>query len=81
MKNQSAKKGPRLSTGGAGCGATSRRLSVGGTMVQTQKPDFLHPTKATPNTRQAKKNNDSLHHHHNHHPRLDGFTALPNGGK
>lgn len=76
MKNQSARKGPRLSSGGASCGATNRRLSVGGAMVQTQKPDFLHPPKATPNTRQAKKT-DSLHHHHQSNLlRLDGFTAL-----
>lgn len=76
MKNPSAKKGPRLSCGGAGTGATNRRLSLGGAMVQTPKPDFLPPPKATPNTRQAKKN-ERLHHpdQSNHH----GMAALSTG--
>ncbi|KAK6135291.1 hypothetical protein DH2020_030974 [Rehmannia glutinosa] len=73
MKNQSAKKGPRLSCGGAG--ASNRRLSLGGSMLQTPKPDMHPPTKATPNTRNAKKserlNQDSL--------RDDGFAALSSG--
>ncbi|KAL6541765.1 hypothetical protein OROGR_011251 [Orobanche gracilis] len=47
MKNQSAKKGSRLSCGGA----SNRRLSLGGPMIQTPKPDVLPSTKATPNTR------------------------------
>ncbi|XP_060203445.1 65-kDa microtubule-associated protein 3 [Lycium barbarum] len=62
MKNQSAKKGRRMSCGGA----TNRRLSVGGTMLQTPKLSIggtmtqtpkpeLHSTKATPNTHHAKK--------------------------
>ncbi|KAG4911045.1 hypothetical protein JHK87_057161 [Glycine soja] len=35
-KPQSVKKGPRMSTGG---GAASRRVSLGGAMLQTPKPD------------------------------------------
>jgi len=34
-KPQSVKKGPRMSTGGA----ASRRVSMGGAMLQTPKPD------------------------------------------
>ncbi|KAL6580505.1 hypothetical protein OROMI_008529 [Orobanche minor] len=71
MKNQSAKKGSRLSCGGA----SNRRLSLGGPMIQTPKPDMLPSTKATPNTRNAKKseriNQDCL--------RDDGFAALSTG--
>ncbi|XP_059666997.1 65-kDa microtubule-associated protein 3-like [Cornus florida] len=71
MKPQSGKKGPRLSTGGA----SNRRLSLGGVMLQTPKADPLHPTKATPNTRQTKKKqNDRLNHHQD-----DGFAALSAG--
>uniref|UniRef100_A0A5B6ZTY3 65-kDa microtubule-associated protein 3-like n=1 Tax=Davidia involucrata TaxID=16924 RepID=A0A5B6ZTY3_DAVIN len=66
MKPQSGKKCPRLSTGGA----SNRRLSLGGAMLQTPKADPLHSIKATPNTRQTKKN---VHH------RDDGFAALSAG--
>ncbi|GFP90813.1 65-kda microtubule-associated protein 3 [Phtheirospermum japonicum] len=70
MKNPSAKKGPRLSCGGA----SNRRLSLDGPMHQTPKPDMLSSSKATPNTRNAKKsertNPDCL--------RDDGFVALSN---
>ncbi|PIN05779.1 hypothetical protein CDL12_21677 [Handroanthus impetiginosus] len=51
MKNQSAKKGPRLSCGGA----SNRRLSLGGPMIQTPKPDMPPSAKATPNARNSKK--------------------------
>ncbi|KAL2540094.1 65-kDa microtubule-associated protein 3 [Abeliophyllum distichum] len=71
MKNQSAKKGPRLSCGGA----SNRRLSLGGAILQTPKSDMLHSTKATPNTRHAKKN-DRLSHDPS---RDDGFQALSSG--
>ncbi|KAL0299428.1 UNVERIFIED_CONTAM: microtubule-associated protein 3 [Sesamum radiatum] len=55
MKNQSAKKGRRLSCGG---GPSNRRLSLGGPMLQTPKADMMPPlAKATPNTRNAKKLN------------------------
>lgn len=72
MKLQNGKKGPRLSTGGA----SNRRLSLGGTMMQTPKPNPLIPIKATPNTRQAKKSDrlnpiDQINHH-----RDDTFVAL-----
>ncbi|CAA0809540.1 65-kDa microtubule-associated protein 3 [Striga hermonthica] len=85
MKNQSAKKGPRLSCGGVG--ASNRRLSLGGSMLQTPRPDILSSAKATPrpdilssakatpNTRAAKKsermNQDCL--------KDDGFAALSTG--
>lgn len=72
MKNQSAKKAPRLSCGG---GPGNRRLSLGGPMLQTPKPDMPPLSKVTPNTRNAKKgeriNQDCL--------RDDGFAALSSG--
>ncbi|KAL8539634.1 hypothetical protein ACS0TY_001298 [Phlomoides rotata] len=70
MKNQSAKKGPRLSCGGGGVGvgASSRRLSLGGPMPP--------PSKATPNTRNAKKN-DRNNHDDSH--KDDGIAALSSG--
>ncbi|KAL2227160.1 65-kDa microtubule-associated protein 3 [Sesamum indicum] len=72
MKNQSAKKGRRLSCGG---GPNNRRLSLGGPMLQTPKADMPPLAKATPNTRNAKKteriNQDCL--------RDDGFAALSSG--
>lgn len=70
MKAQSGKKGPRLSCGG---GASNRRLSLGGAMLQTPKLDPLHSTKTTPNTRQTKKN-DRLNNH-----RDDGIAGLSAG--
>ncbi|KAL0371615.1 UNVERIFIED_CONTAM: microtubule-associated protein 3 [Sesamum calycinum] len=73
MKNQSAKKGRRLSCGG---GPSNRRLSLGGPMLQTPKADMMPPlAKATPNTRNAKKTeriNQDCH-------REDGFAALSSG--
>ncbi|OIS98799.1 PREDICTED: 65-kDa microtubule-associated protein 3-like [Nicotiana attenuata] len=77
MKNQSAKKGRRMSCSGA----TNRRLSVGGTMLQTPKPELLHSTKATPNTHQAKKS-DLFHQKDQfNHSINDGLTALSGGRK
>ncbi|KAA8533822.1 hypothetical protein F0562_031339 [Nyssa sinensis] len=75
MKLQSGKKGPRSSTGGA----SNRRLSLGGAMLQTPKADPLHSIKATPTTRLTKKSdhlhqNDQLIHH-----RDDGLAALSAG--
>ncbi|XP_022735076.1 65-kDa microtubule-associated protein 3-like [Durio zibethinus] len=62
-KPQSVKKGPRYSSGGA----SNRRVSLGGAMLPTHKPDSLHPAKATPQTRPSKKTerifqNDLLNH-------------------
>ncbi|GFY81967.1 microtubule associated protein (MAP65/ASE1) family protein [Actinidia rufa] len=77
MKLQNGKKGSRLSTGGA----STRRLSVGGTMLQTPKADSLHSIKATPNTRQAKKS-DRLHPIEQlKHTRDDACPALSAGGR
>ncbi|KAL3521451.1 hypothetical protein ACH5RR_019600 [Cinchona calisaya] len=76
IKCQSGKKGPRLSCGG---GASTRRLSLGGTMLQTPKADFLHPPKATPNTRQAKKNERLHKNDHSNVLRDDGIASLSAG--
>lgn len=73
LKPQSVKKGgPRLSCGGPGGGTSNRRLSLGG-----PRADPL--VKATPNTRQTKKN-DRLHQNdHLNHQRDDGVGALSAG--
>lgn len=64
-QQQSGKKGPRMSCGGA----SNRRLSLGGAM-HAPKPD-LHSVRATPNnTRHTKKNERH---------REDGFAALSAG--
>ncbi|KVI04584.1 Microtubule-associated protein, MAP65/Ase1/PRC1 [Cynara cardunculus var. scolymus] len=67
MKQQSGKKGPRMSCGGA----SNRRLSLGGAM-HAPKAD-PHSIRATPNTRQTKKNERQLN------KREDGFAALSAG--
>ncbi|XP_057951864.1 65-kDa microtubule-associated protein 3 [Malania oleifera] len=72
-KPQSVKKATRVSTGSA----NSRRLSLGGAMLQTPKPDPLHSTKATPHSRPIKKN-DRLHQN-DHHQQDDEFAALSAG--
>ncbi|PHT34810.1 65-kDa microtubule-associated protein 3 [Capsicum baccatum] len=72
MKNQSAKKGPKVS-----CGTPcNRKLSLGGTMQQTCKTEVPHSTKATPNTRQAKKSERFHQLDQFNHPTDDGFAAL-----
>ncbi|XP_076944538.1 65-kDa microtubule-associated protein 3-like [Bidens hawaiensis] len=63
MKQQSGKKvGSRIPYGGV----SNRRLSLGGAMHAPKTN--LYPVRATPNTRDPKKNN-----------RDDGFTALSTG--
>ncbi|XP_042480216.1 65-kDa microtubule-associated protein 3-like [Macadamia integrifolia] len=72
-KPQSVKKAPRTSTGGP----SRKRLSLGGAMLQTPKPDSLNSTKADLLSRTVKKGllqNDSLNHHED-----EGFAALPTG--
>ncbi|PHU03383.1 65-kDa microtubule-associated protein 3 [Capsicum chinense] len=72
MKNQSAKKGPKVS-----CGTPcNRKLSLGGTMQQTCKTEVPHSTKATPNTHQAKKSERFHQLDQFNHPTDDGFAAL-----
>lgn len=82
MKNQSAKKGRRMSCSGA----TNRRLSVGGTMLQTPKLSIggtmpqtpkteFHSTKATPNTHNTKKSDLFQFNYSND----DGLPALSSG--
>ncbi|KZV51897.1 hypothetical protein F511_09161 [Dorcoceras hygrometricum] len=74
MKNQSAKRGSRLSSGAAP--PSNRRLSLGGPLLPTRKPD-LPPAKATPNARAAKKNERmNLDRFRN-----DGFAALSCGSR
>ncbi|KAE8729922.1 65-kDa microtubule-associated protein 3 [Hibiscus syriacus] len=69
-KPQSVKKGPRYSTGGA----SNRRVSLGGAMIPTHKPDSLHSAKATTKTRPSKKNERMQNEHLNH--RQDDATAF-----
>ncbi|XP_042496812.1 65-kDa microtubule-associated protein 3-like [Macadamia integrifolia] len=60
-KPPSGKKVPRTSNGGPG----SKRLSLGGVMLQTPKSDPLNSTKATPQSRTVKRGllqNDSPNH-------------------
>ncbi|XP_022774468.1 65-kDa microtubule-associated protein 3-like [Durio zibethinus] len=62
-KPQSIKKGPKYSTGSA----NNRRVSLGGAILPTHKPDLLHSAKATPLTRPSRKTehmfqNDYLNH-------------------
>lgn len=51
-KTQMVKKAPRMSTGGA----STRRLSLGGAMIQTPKTNSIHSTKGTPHSRATVKN-------------------------
>ncbi|KAK9063242.1 hypothetical protein SSX86_017112 [Deinandra increscens subsp. villosa] len=67
MKQQSGKKGSRMSYGGP----SNRRLSLGGAM-HAPKTD-LHSIRATPNTRHSKKNERQLNN------RDDGFSGLSAG--
>lgn len=67
MKQQSGKKGSRMSYGGP----SNRRLSLGGAM-HAPKTD-LHSARATPNTRHAKKNERLSNN------RDDGFSGLSAG--
>ncbi|KAK9293145.1 hypothetical protein L1049_021131 [Liquidambar formosana] len=75
-KPQSIKKAPRISTGGA----SNRRLSLGGAMLQTPKPDSLHSTKVAPPHSRPLKKSDRLHQNEqlNHH-QDDGFASLSVG--
>ncbi|XP_037492238.1 65-kDa microtubule-associated protein 3 isoform X2 [Jatropha curcas] len=71
-KAQNLKKASRVSTGSA----SSKRLSLGGTMLQTPKPDLTNSCKAKQNTRPGKKV-DRMHHPDNvNHHQDDGFAAL-----
>lgn len=71
-KTQSVKKAPRMSTGGA----SSRRLSLGGAMHQTPKPDL--PTKATPHARPNRKS-DRVHQNDQLIPHDDAFSVVSTG--
>ncbi|XP_075485775.1 65-kDa microtubule-associated protein 3-like isoform X2 [Primulina tabacum] len=73
VKNQTAKKGSRLSYGGP----SNRRLSLGGPMPQTHKPD-LPPAKATPIAARTSKNNERINLDRF---RDNGFAALSSGSR
>ncbi|MBA0846694.1 hypothetical protein Goshw_005755 [Gossypium schwendimanii] len=76
-KPLSVKKGPRHSTGGA----SSRRVSLGGAMLPTHKPDSLHSAKATPQTHHKRTErmfqNDHLNHRHD--DAIPAFSAFRRG--
>ncbi|XVE58677.1 hypothetical protein DITRI_Ditri04bG0187900 [Diplodiscus trichospermus] len=78
-KPQSVKKGPRYSTGGA----SNRRVSLGGAMLPSHKPDSLHSAKATPQTRPSKKTERVLQNDHLlNHPQdeaIPAFSAVTRG--
>ncbi|XP_073304779.1 65-kDa microtubule-associated protein 3-like isoform X3 [Primulina huaijiensis] len=73
VKNQSAKKGSRLSYGGP----SNRRLSLGGPMPQTHKPD-PPPAKATPVAARTSKKNEPINPDRF---RDNGFAALSSGSR
>ncbi|XP_038881306.1 65-kDa microtubule-associated protein 3-like isoform X2 [Benincasa hispida] len=58
-KPQSAKKGPRMSTGGAGAG--SRRFSLGGALLQTPKPDPHKGLRPGRKSDRGHQNNQTFH--------------------
>ncbi|GMJ13542.1 PLEIADE, MICROTUBULE-ASSOCIATED PROTEIN 65-3 [Hibiscus trionum] len=70
-KPQSVKKAPRYSTGGA----SNRRVSLGGAMIPSHKPDSLHSAKATPKTTR-KKNERMFQNDHLNHRLDDAIPAL-----
>ncbi|KAL0341104.1 UNVERIFIED_CONTAM: microtubule-associated protein 3 [Sesamum radiatum] len=72
VKNHSVKKRPRSSCGGA----SNRTLSLGGPTVQTPKRQMPPSAKATPNTRNTKKN-ESIK---KYRPKDDGL-APPSSGR
>ncbi|KAL9375830.1 hypothetical protein Peur_032709 [Populus x canadensis] len=74
-KPQSVKKASRVSTGGA----TNRRLSLGGAVLQTPRPDLPHYSKATPHSRPGNKV-DRMHQNDHSKPHQDdGFAGLSAG--
>lgn len=75
MKQQSAKKGGRLSIGGSGA-TSNRRLSLGGAAHATPKPDIHSIRAATPNARPAKKIERQLSSNKD-----DGFGSSMSTGK
>ncbi|KAF9668263.1 hypothetical protein SADUNF_Sadunf15G0110800 [Salix dunnii] len=74
-KPQSVKKNSRVSMGGA----TNRRLSLGGAVLQTPRPDLPHSSKATPHSRHGNKV-DRMHQNDHSKPHQDdGFAGLSAG--
>ncbi|KAB2020115.1 hypothetical protein ES319_D07G045400v1 [Gossypium barbadense] len=76
-KPLSVKKGPRHSTGGA----SSRRVSLGGAMLPTHKPDSLHSAKATPQTlhKRTERMFQNDHLNHRHDDAIPAFSAFRRG--
>ncbi|KHG27998.1 65-kDa microtubule-associated 3 -like protein [Gossypium arboreum] len=76
-KPLSVKKGPRHSTGGA----SSRRVSLGGAMLPTHKPDSLHSEKATPQTlhKRTERMFQNDHLNHRHDDAIPAFSAIRRG--
>lgn len=74
MKQQSAKKGGRLSMGGSGV-TSNRRLSLGGPAAHATPKHDLHSVRAaaTPNTRTVKKIDRQLSN------KDDGLASLSTG--
>ncbi|XP_022736876.1 65-kDa microtubule-associated protein 3-like [Durio zibethinus] len=71
-KPQSVKNGPRYSSGDA----SNRRVSLGGALLPTHKPDSLHSAKATPQTRPSKKTERMFHNDHLNHRQDDTIPAF-----
>lgn len=76
MKSQNLKKGARYSCGGV---PSSRRLSLGGAMLQTPKANMLNSIKGTPNTRQNKRNERPHQDNRLNYKRDDEVAALSAG--
>ncbi|KAF2292049.1 hypothetical protein GH714_000357 [Hevea brasiliensis] len=74
-KTQNVKKAPRVSTGGA----SNRRLSLGGAVLQTPKPDLTHFNKATPHSRSGKKVDRMNQYDPLNQRQDDGFSVLSAG--
>ncbi|XWS48355.1 hypothetical protein CRYUN_Cryun13aG0068900 [Craigia yunnanensis] len=71
-KHQSVKKGPRYSTGGA----SNRRVSLGGDMLLTHKPESVHSAKAIPQTRPSKKTEQKFQNNHSNQRRDEAVPAF-----
>uniref|UniRef100_A0A2C9UMH5 Uncharacterized protein n=1 Tax=Manihot esculenta TaxID=3983 RepID=A0A2C9UMH5_MANES len=72
LKAQSVKKAPKVSTGGA----SNKRLSLGGAIVHSPKPDLIQSSKATPHSRPGKKV-DQIHQYDPSNNRQDdSFSVL-----
>ncbi|KAG8639865.1 65-kDa microtubule-associated protein 3 isoform X2 [Manihot esculenta] len=76
LKAQSVKKAPKVSTGGA----SNKRLSLGGAIVHSPKPDLIQSSKATPHSRPGKKV-DQIHQYDPSNNRQDDSFSVLSVGK